>query len=155
MICRIFLLTVIFAAIACNGSESSESHDARKAAETAPKTLEDSLYEAVEEGHDIGMAKYGKLKRALTEIQHALDSLNKLPAKKLDKEYQQSLIDLQEDLNYAQYGMDTWMTEFKADSLKDNKELRIKYLQSEKDKVTKVRDNILNGLQRADSLLKR
>ena len=44
------------------------------------------------------------------------------------------------------------MEEFKADSLKGNTELRAAYLQSEKEKVTKVKEAILGSLQRADSL---
>lgn len=148
---KIVLVAITFIALACNNSAS----DADKAKEKTAKTQEDSLFHDVMEGHDIGMAKLGKLKRAIAQTQQSLDSLNKLPAAKLDKQYQQALLDLQEDLNYAEFGMNTWMEEFVLDSAQDNAELRIKYLQSEKDKVTKVRDNILNGLQRADSLLKK
>jgi len=72
----------------------------------------------------------------------------------LDLNYQQSIKDLHEDLNYADYGMNTWMQEFKADTLQDNKESRIKYLESEKEKVNKIKEAILSGLKRADSLLK-
>lgn len=150
---KFIIVLIAIIAFACNNS-AEHNHNSREAA-SGPKTLEDSLYAAVMEGHDIGMAKMGKVKGALKEVQKALDSLNKLPGAKPDKDYQQSLIDLQEDLNYAEFGMNTWMEEFEMDSAKDNPELRVKYLQSEKDKVTKVRDNILNGLQRADSLLKK
>ncbi len=59
---------------------------------------------------------------------------------------------MQEDLNYAEYSMDTWMQEFK-DTIKDDLERRVQYLEAEKEKVTKVRDKILEGLKRADSLL--
>lgn len=137
---------IAFLVFACNDT-------GKNSATTAQKSTEDSLYDAVMEGHDVGMAKMSKLKRALSQVQQKLDSLVRLPANSFDKEYQQSLVDLQEDLNYAEYGMNTWMEEFKLDSAKNNPELRIKYLQSEKDKVVKVRDNILNGLARADSLL--
>lgn len=144
---KYLLITIAFFAFACK--------DAATTGATAQQSAEDSLYKAVMAGHDIGMAKMSKLKRALSQVQQKLDSLVRLPAKSIDKEYQQSLIDLQEDLNYAEFGMNTWMEEFELDSAKDNLEVRIKYLESEKDKVTKVRDNILNGLQRADSLLKK
>src|ERR1700754_2546902 len=135
---KYLFVAIAFVAFACNEGANSGA--------TAQKTLEDSLYKGVMEGHDIGMAKMSKLKRALSQVQQKLDSLVKLPDNKLDKEYQQSLIDLQEDLNYAEFGMNTWMEEFELDSAKDNPEVRIKYLESERDKVTKVRDNILNGL---------
>lgn len=145
---KYIIIVIALFVFACNDAGNNNGA-------TAQKSTEDSLYKAVMEGHDIGMAKMSKLKRALSQVKQSLDSLVKLPADKLDKEYQQSLIDLQEDLNYAEYGMNTWMEEFVLDSAKDNPDVRIKYLQSEKDKVTKVRDNILSGLQRADSLLKK
>jgi hypothetical protein len=151
---KFIILLIAIIAFACNDASKHE-HNSREAAATTPKTLEDSLYAEVDEAHIVGMAKMGKLKGAIAEVKKALDSVNKLPKSKLDETYQQSLIDLQEDLNYADYFMDTWMKEFKADSAKGNPEARIKYLQSEKDKVTKMRDNILNGIQRADSLLKK
>jgi hypothetical protein len=149
---RLLFIAISILVFACNDAENS--HNAREAAAATPKSPGDSLYEVVDKLHIEGMAKTGKLRSALEQVQKKLDSLVKLPSKKVDKEYRQSLIDLQEDLSYADYAMFTWMNEFK-DSIKDNTELRIKYLQSEKEKVTKVRDNILNGLQRADSLLKK
>jgi hypothetical protein len=149
---KLLLIVLSLFVFACNDAATDKATDTNAAAQKSP---EDSLYDAVMEGHDTGMAKMGKLKRTLNQIQHQLDSMVKLPSAKIDANYQQALIDLQEDLNYAEFGMNTWMEEFKIDSANDNKEVRIKYLQSEKEKVTKVRDNILNGLQRADSLLKK
>ena len=115
-------------------------------------TREDSLFHEVMEGHDIGMARMSKITKYLNQIQKALDSITKLPAAKIDENYQQTLIDLQEDLNYAEYGMNTWMEEFKIDSAKENSEKRIQYLESEKLKVVKVKEAILESLQRADSI---
>lgn len=152
MICRVILISITAFIFSCN--DSAHEHNSRAAA-SGPKTLEDSLYAEVDEAHIVGMSKMGKLRGALAQVQKALDSVSKLPESKLDENYQQSLIDLQEDLNYANYSMDTWMDEFRKDSAKGNPELRIKYLQSEKDKVTKMRDNILNGLHRADSFFKK
>ena len=106
------------------------------------------------DGHNIGMARYNSLKKAIAKTKQQLDSLNKLSKNKIDPNYQQALTDLQEDLNYADYAMNKWMDEFKYDSAKGNAELRIRYLESEKDKVNKVKDAILNGLKLADSLLK-
>jgi hypothetical protein len=151
---KFIIVSIVIIAFACNEADKHE-HNSREAAAAAPKTLEDSLYAEVDEAHIVGMKKMGKLKGALEGVKKALDSVNKLPKSKLDETYQQTLIDLQEDLNYANYAMDTWMDEFERDSAKGNPEARIKYLQSEKDKVTKMRDAILNGIQRADSLLKK
>jgi hypothetical protein len=145
------IISIVFICIACNQTEEPIRKDGFS---EVPKTKEDSLYKEVMEGHDIGMAKIGRIRKAIEKTKKSLDSLNKLPRNKLDPNYQQALIDLQEDLNYANYAMDTWMDEFKVDSAKGNAELRIRYLEAEKDKVNKVKDAILNGLKRADSLLK-
>jgi hypothetical protein len=147
MIIRIALLIIITITIACNDTGSKASNDL--------KAQEDSLWKDVEDGHNVGMGKMSKIARSITQVQQSLDSLNKLPSKKIDTVYRQQLLSLKEELTYADMSMNSWMNEFKYDSAKDNPELRIKYLQSEKDKVTKVRDNILNGLQKADSLLKK
>ena len=136
--------------IACNQEEKPTRKDGFS---EVPKTKEDSLYKEVMDGHDIGMARIGRVKKAISKTQHKLDSLNKLSKNKIDPKHQQALIDLQEDLNYADYAMFKWMDEFENDSAKGNAELRIRYLESEKDKVNKVKDAILNGLKRADSLL--
>jgi hypothetical protein len=150
MTLRLLILFVALFAFACN--DSAESHNSREAAANAPKSKADSLYKEVDDLHIEGMSKYGKLKLALGQVQNKLDSLVKLPKNKIDEDYQQALIDLQEDLNYAECSMDTWMQEFK-DTIKDDLERRVQYLEAEKEKVTKVRDKILEGLKRADSLL--
>ena len=116
------------------------------------KTREDSLFHDVMEGHDMGMARMGKISRYLSQVQKTLDSLNKLPASKVDTKYQQFLIDLQKELNYADYGMNNWMEEFKVDSAKGEKEKRIQYLEEEKVKIQKVKESIIGSLKRADSL---
>ena len=85
-----------------------------------------------------------------------LDSIAKLPAKAQTaaaalKAKLESLIN---DLNYADFAMDKWMVEFNMDSAKDNIEQRMKYLAEEKLKVTKVKEAVLGGLAKADSLLR-
>jgi hypothetical protein len=151
----IFIIAIAgFLWIGCNDAGKSDA-TRRKNAFTPPATKEDSLYHDVMEGHDTGMAKIGKLRKYLGQVQKALDSINKLPSAKQDKQYQQALLDLQEDLNYADYSMNTWMEEFKIDSARNNAALRIRYLEEEKGKVTKVKENILGSLHRADSLLNR
>jgi hypothetical protein len=51
--------------------------------------------------------------------------------------------------------MDKWMVEFNIDSAKDNKALRMQYLQDELEKVKKVKVAILGSLAGADSLIRR
>lgn len=146
-----FALTVL---MACNNS--THEHEDRKDgfSETA-KTPEDSLFKAVLEGHDIGMAKLGKIRTYIDLSRKGLDSLMKVKASPEKEILQQAYMDIQEDLNYAEYGMNTWMEAFNPDSAKENMETRIKYLTSEKEKVDKVKENILSSLQRADSLFKK
>jgi hypothetical protein len=151
----IALVCLSLFAIACNNGASSDETTERKSGPPAPKTTEDSLFHEVMEGHDAGMAKVGKLTGNIKETERRLDSLSKLPAKQVSAAYKQSLIDLQTALNKANTEMYAWMKGFKVDTLSDNKELRIKYLQEEKEKVTVVKEHIFSALQQADSLLKK
>lgn len=150
-----FLIPVIFTAIisiaACKNSDRENV-----ATPAASNTLIDSLEKEVMDGHNVGMAKYGKLKGSLIATQKLLDSIAKLPAKsrELISGSQKKLEELAEELNAAISGMDKWMDEYNMDSAVNNTELRIKYLKNEKIKVTIVKEAILNSLQKADTLLK-
>ena len=154
---RFIIALVSFGLMA--GACNDASHDEHAARQNgyAPvlKTREDTLFHEVMKGHDAGMAKLGKLRKNIDETTHRLDSLSKLPAKKVDAAYKQALTILQTELKNADEEMDSWMQKFKLDSMADNKELRIKYLEGERDKVTVVKEHILSVLQQADSLLKR
>ena len=87
---------------ACNDA-SHDEHAAQSNGYTAPvlKTREDTLFHEVMKGHDAGMAKVGKLRKNIDETTHRLDSLSKLPAKKVDAAYKQALTSLQTDLKNA------------------------------------------------------
>jgi hypothetical protein len=101
------------------------------------------------------MAKTGKLRKNMEEAKRLLDSLDKLPAKKINAAYKQTLMDLRTALTNANNEMNDWMDKFKFDSAANNSQLRIKYLQEEKEKVTSVKEHILTALQQADSLLRK
>jgi hypothetical protein len=151
---RLLILTMLIYWCSCKNTPSDQNE--RKDGFTPIlKTKEDSLYHEVMQGHDIGMAKMSKLRKHLSQVQLELDSIKKLPSKNINAGYQQALLELQEELNYADQAMFTWMGEFKVDSARTDKEKRLVYLESEKLKVEKVRDNILKSLQRGDSLLKK
>jgi hypothetical protein len=146
-------LTIVAALIiSCNSSD--KKHEGHKKEE--PKTQEDSLMANILEGHDIGMAKINKLHAAQTEVKRLIDSVGKLPApsKTAAAGYLEQLNKALEDLNYADFAMDKWMTEFDMDSAKNNPEARIKYLLDEQMKVDKMKNAILNSMQKADSLFK-
>ena len=81
----------------------------------------------------------------------------KLPvkARQAAAPFKNKLDSLQKELSYAEMAMEKWMRELKRDSVIDNMNMeeRIKYLNSEKLKVSKVKENILKGIQKADSVL--
>lgn len=149
---KLFIGVAILFTLACN--EASTDTARTDGFSTKPLTPVDSLEHAVMEGHDVGMAKMGRIRKYLGQVQQQLDSLQKLPASPQNEQYRQALTSLQQDLQKADNGMHHWMEEYVIDSAKDNPALRIQYLQAEKEKVTIVKDQILNSLQRADSLLK-
>jgi len=150
----ITLVSFSLVALSCNNGDSSGETTHQHSGPPAPKTQEDSLFHDVMKGHDAGMAKAGKLRGNINVTKQLLDSLDKLPAKKVDAAYKQRLIGLQKALVTADEDMFKWMKDFKHDSASDNKELRIKYLEAEKAKVTVVKDQIFSALNQADSVLR-
>ena len=149
----LYLAAGLFILTACNNADEHASHRTDGFSDVA-KTPEDSLFKLVMEGHDVRMAKMGKIKEAQKLAQVTLDSLNNTTG--LGKEaLQQALMDVQEDLNYAEYSMNTWMEEFNVDSARDNREVRLTYLKAEQEKVDKVKNAILESLRVADSIFKK
>ena len=148
----LFLAMMTFIALACNNSENNHLDHGKG---SQPKTQADSLMKEVMDGHDIGMAKMGKLTRAEQTTRRLLDSIEKLPAKarQAAKPLKIRLDSLQKDLSYAELAMNKWMEEFNLDSAVNNVQERIDYLGSEKLKVSKVKEAIVSSLQKADSIL--
>jgi ABC-type Fe3+-hydroxamate transport system substrate-binding protein len=151
----IFPLLAISLLTSCNNS-SKEDHSKHGTEKETPKTAEDSLLEEVMDGHDEVMPKMGKVRGAQAQAKAMLDSIAKLPAKAQDAavDLKKKLETLINDLNYADNAMYVWMTEFKRDSAVNNVQERLRYLTSEKGKVAKVKEAVLGGLARADSLFK-
>jgi len=145
------LLAIAFTVLySCNSSDKNETKG------DPQKNIADSLEKLVDEGHNVGMAKYGKLKSMKFQAERMLDSIAKLPAraKEAAAPLKAKLDGLVQELNDAKEGMDKWMREYDMDSAIDNLEQRIKYLSDETQKVGKVKEAILGSLQRADSILK-
>lgn len=144
-----FIATAVF--ISCN-SENGKGGPAEGKAGTEAQ----SLWKEVMDGHDIGMAKMGKLTRAEQASRRLIDSIEKLPAKAKQAAIplKLKLDSLQKDLKSAELAMNKWMEEFNMDSATNDMGKRIEYLKSEKLKVSTVKESILSGLQKADSLLK-
>ena len=143
--------------LACQSStNSSNDHHGHSTMET-PKTPADSLYGQVMEMHDQVMPKMGKVRGAQKKAQALLDSIGALPTRSVATltAYKKELETLVSELNYADFAMDQWMMEFNLDSGKNNIEIRLAYLRSEFDKVSKVKDAVVNSLAKADTLLKK
>jgi hypothetical protein len=147
---RILLLLIVVAVIACNNAANDNST-------TKTKTHTDSLLDDVMEGHNAAMAKISKLHHAKNEIQHVIDSISKLPidARKKSADYKTRLDSAVNRLTRADGAMEKWMSEFNMDSASNDAEKRTDYLQSEKIKVSAVKDEIIHSLQNADSLIKK
>lgn len=148
---NLFIAIAALLIMACNNAAT----DTPRTDGFSDKTLtkEDSLHKEVMDGHDVGMAKMGRIRKYLTQVQQQLDSINKLPVKQENTQYVQALSALQQELKDAEMGMNTWMEEYQDDSAQNNESLRIQYLQAEKEKVQAVKTRILQSLQHADSLL--
>lgn len=142
--------TMILFAAAC-----SDSSDERKDGfSETPKNPEDSLFQEVMDGHDEAMAKMGRIAGYRKQIDQKIDSLKKVKTSakaSVEKAYEK----LSTELKEAEDHMNIWMQEFSIDSAQDNIERRLQYLNSEKSKVNKVRDEIFSVLSKADSLLKK
>lgn len=149
---KIFAILFVLAAMvmtACNNSADTKK-------EGVTKTKADSLLDEVDDGHAVAMGKMGKLNRAEQEISRLIDSIGKLPAKAREAAapYKTKLENLLEEVKTADVNMNQWMESFNMDSALNNTEERIKYLTTEKLKVNKVKDAVVNSLQKADSVLK-
>jgi len=142
---RILVLLIVVVLTACNNAANNNG---------APrvKTKTDSLMDDVMEGHNAAMAKISKLHQTKNQIQQVLDSISKLPtdAQKNSTHYKVLLDSAFNRLTRADEAMDKWMDEFNMDSSANDVEKRSDYLQSEKIKVSAVKDEIINSLQNAD-----
>lgn len=147
-----FLITLSFLSLSLLACNNGDQHGQ----EEKPLTLADSLYNEVMTAHDAVMPKMGKVRGAQKRAQALIDSISGLKgeALKASLPLKKDLEQLVSDLNYADYAMDQWMTDFNLDSGSTNQEVRVKYLSDEKVRVTKVKEAVINSLAKADSLLK-
>jgi len=140
-------LTGCLAFAACNNGAKENTDLQAKA---------DSLQDQVINDHDIAMPGWHKIPDLQQKAQVLLDSIAKLPAKAQDAAapLKAKLENLVNELGEAKKGMDDWMEKLNLDSAKDNLAKRIEYFADEKVKIGKVKEDISNGLAKADSLLK-
>jgi len=145
-------LCILFAFIILASCAGSSSEERKNGYSDLPKNTEDSLFQEVMDLHDQAMAKSLKIPGYLKQFDTRIDSLKKVKSsakESLSKEYGE----ISTDLKQAGDKMDTWMKEFSIDSAQDDAKRRIAYLESEKSKVSAVRDEILSAISKADSAL--
>jgi hypothetical protein len=143
----IYLFAIVIL-VSC-GSEPGERTDGFS---QPPGNPEDSLFQAVMDQHDVAMSKMGKLAGYRRQIDQKIDSLKKVKSPGAEDKSRQ-LTTLGTEITTAEEKMNTWMKEFSIDSAQDNIERRMEYLGSENTKVTKVKDEILAVVAKADSVL--
>ena len=143
------LIAIIFFASCADTTE-----DRKDGFSQTSKNPEDSLFQDVMDQHDEAMSKMGKLAGYRKQFDQKIDSLKKVKSDTkatLENKYET----LSGELKLAEDRMNTWMQEFSIDSAQDNIERRLEYLEAEKNKVTKVKEEILSALAKADSALKK
>ena len=148
---RLSIFFALMMLVACTNNSSDERKNGYS---DVPKNPEDSLFQEVMDLHNQAMAKVGRVKGSREQLDAKIDSLKKVKSvakESLTKEYKAISADLQQ----AADKMDKWMNEFVIDSMQDDVKRRIDYLESEKIKVSAVKDEILSALSKADSALKK
>jgi hypothetical protein len=144
----------IFIAITFLASCGDSTEDRKDGFSQTSKNPEDSLFQDVMDQHDEAMSKMGKLAGYRKQFDAKIDSLKKV--KSAGKEtVEDRYEEISGQLKQAEDRMNTWMEEFSIDSAQDNIERRIEYLEDEKNKVTRVKEEILSALAKADSALKK
>lgn len=148
-------IALLLITAACNNADNN-STETSSGMKEVPKTHADSLMSDVMDGHNVGMSKMGKIGGMQKRVQEVLDSIAKLPsnAKATMEPFKEKMKGVLQELQSARSGMEKWMDEFNMDSAVNNMEQRINYLGEEKLKVSKVKEDILGSLQKADSLIK-
>jgi hypothetical protein len=118
-----------------------------------PESTADSLFHLVMEGHDVAMAKMGKLSSYAKIVQGKIDSLSKQRGSK--KMLLDSFKMIHVDLKAAETMMNDWMDRFNVDSAQSKSEAAIRYLKDQEGKVTEVKRRMTEVFAKADSLLKK
>ncbi|RYZ79965.1 MAG: hypothetical protein EOP04_26755 [Proteobacteria bacterium] len=149
---RLILLSAFIVVLASCGDNANDSTERKDGFSQSATTPEDSLFEEVMHAHDSAMPKMGPLKGMSAKFDAKVDSLKNAKSNPaLQKEYAV----LSTELKQASDHMNEWMENFVHDSAQNDPQKRIEYLSSEKEKVTKVKDEIFSVLAKADSALKK
>lgn len=141
----VVLIIGVMIVLSCNNSSSSGSSE-REHNASIPKTLSDTLYKEVMEGHDIGMAKMGEIARYQKLVEQKRDSLQTINSK---KDLQILLDSVLWDLSAAEEWMSRWMQDFEPDKAGSTETEKISFYRNEKEKIDTVNALIFRSIERA------
>jgi hypothetical protein len=135
--------------ISCRSGSMGEPQSGPNNYRPVPANREDSLLKEVLDVHDYAMARMMKLSRYKTRAQQEYDSLLRAGSKgQMARGWKQA----EEQLSRAEQLMQDWMAQFKLDSMQNDPEKRVIYLEGEKRKVQAMKEAIDASLSLADSL---
>lgn len=132
-------LALFIALVGCSKSGHENDHQ-----EESKENPDQALYDEVMKLHDEGMAKMDEIYQLKEELKEQIASAPALvEEKKKDIEAKISKLDS------AQKGMMVWMRSFNPDLDSLDGQAYRKYLESEMEKVKKVKDDIFDAIARA------
>ena len=146
------LLMVVVLAIACGpgktGGEGDEAAQEQNAQADAPKSLKDEVMAI----HDEVMPKMGQIIALKSQLSKVLKTLEEA-AEPVNEERKKAIQEIIEELEAADNGMMGWMRAYRPVEEPIDEEAR-KYLEAEKVKITKVKNDMLTSIENAQNLLK-
>jgi len=149
---KIYLLFLLIFVYACHTSSPAPNEQVA----SKKLTTEDSLYKEVIGYHDEAMPKMGKLIGYQKALKIKIDSLENVGKKKKDtaliaakKRYEAILIQMQA----AEKQMNNWMDSFDPDPKFPSREDLLKYWKEQQQKAKIMRDDILQSIDSAKSVL--
>jgi len=144
---RVFIPFIVFGMsftlISCGKSGSGDHHD-HASSEGAEEDSAGLLYEEVMKVHDEGMAKMDEIYKLQKELKDQIAAAPELVEEKR-KEIEAKI----SKLDSARRGMMDWMHDFHPETDSLDEQAYREYLESEMEKVNKVKDDIFDAIARA------
>lgn len=130
-----YLISIIFLALVAVGCSTNSE-----------KNLQKSLYDEVMLAHDEVMPEMGSLMKLTKQLKAKSDSIE-------DKNDQEIVLQLIEDLELANESMMNWMRQFEPIEEGTPHGEVIEYLTDQKEKIEKVKDDMLSSKENAEEYL--
>lgn len=113
----------------------------------------DRLQKEVEEIHDESMSEIGTLRYYQDTLGTLLRGMN-VDTNNTNTELKEKFTSVIAELNAADDMMMDWMRNYNPKSSEMEESARLKYLNSEKEKITKVKNRMDEAIRKAENLLK-